>query len=714
MANGQLPGKVAPTSIGQGKSYSQMVNEQIGLIQQQRAANLQNRLAQEESNREFRTQQLQNIYDFDVSGLASGDVSLLANLQKQLANSLDPDSPSSYSDSRELVADVAFINNVYNEMKRWGETGISGRSSYQKGILNPDLGDGTVFVGDENTLTSRNDVWEQGAFANAQILGQPGQRQIIGDMLDQDGNIMKQGIDFFENTWRNQPDQFWRPEIAEAAYMDIAGSYADNTNLDLTNVNQKAANDWDHNPVKIQEKYRRDKARREGLSMDDIINDDKTFQDGYTDEELRAEYIAEARRGVSELRKQVQVPGAFAGTVFDTQFGVRAVGLREAMPVNTSTIRGGVTHVGFSGDEMVVVYDDPEGQQNQVKVSETSDVWASILNQAGGLEALKEMIGAENVEKTEVEGEVEGEVVAEESSESEASVEESSEVVAEEQEESVEEVVAESKDEDEDEEDEDEKKKAMMKEMVKKHKGSMKEDVDALFNGESLSEDFRVKATLIFETAVQSRVEKIVEDVLAENDQILSEAIEEIKSELSEQVDEYLNYVVEEWVNENQVAIETGLRAELVGDFIDGLKNLFAEHYIEIPEEKVDVAEELALEVASMQEAAAEKDAAIAALTEEVNVIKKEKAISLACEGLTQVQAEKIKSLAESVEFTTEGDFSNKLAIIRENYFPNKVSVKSEVKAIQETAVEEPEVEPVRDAIMNRYVQALTKTAPKA
>jgi len=409
MANGQLPGKVAPTSIGQGKSYSQMVNEQIGLIQQQRAANLQNRLAQEESNREFRTQQLQNIYDFDVSGLASGDVSLLANLQKQLANSLDPDSPSSYSDSRELVADVAFINNVYNEMKRWGETGISGRSSYQKGILNPDLGDGTVFVGDENTLTSRNDVWEQGAFANAQILGQPGQRQIIGDMLDQDGNIMKQGIDFFENTWRNQPDQFWRPEIAEAAYMDIAGSYADNTNLDLTNVNQKAANDWDHNPVKIQEKYRRDKARREGLSMDDIINDDKTFQDGYTDEELRAEYIAEARRGVSELRKQVQVPGAFAGTVFDTQFGVRAVGLREAMPVNTSTIRGGVTHVGFSGDEMVVVYDDPEGQQNQVKVSETSDVWASILNQAGGLEALKEMIGAENVEKTEVEGEVEGE-----------------------------------------------------------------------------------------------------------------------------------------------------------------------------------------------------------------------------------------------------------------------------------------------------------------
>jgi hypothetical protein len=317
--------------------------------------------------------------------------------------------------------------------------------------------------------------------------------------------------------------------------------------------------------------------------------------------------------------------------------------------------------------------------------------------------------GAVKAEETEVEGEV----VAEESEE------ETSEVVAEEEQE---EIVAESKDEDEedededeeDEEDEDEKKKAMMKEMVKKHKGSMKEDVDALFNGESLSEDFRVKATLIFETAVQSRVEKIVEDVLAENDQVLSEAIDQIKLELSEQVDDYLNYVVEQWMEENQVAIETGLRAELVGDFINGLKNLFAEHYIEIPEEKVDVAEELALEVASMQETVAEKEAAIAALTEEVNVVKKEKLVRLACEGLTEVQAGKMKSLAESVEFTTEGEFNDKLAIIRENYFPTKTNVKSEVKAIQETAVEEPEEVAEVHGIMAHYVKALSKTAPKA
>lgn len=305
MANGRLPGSVAPTSIGQGKSYSQMMNEQIGLIQQQRAANLDKRLAQEEKNRQFRTEQLQNIYDFDVSGLASGDVQVLADMQRQLAASLDPNSENSYSDSQQLVADISLINNAYNEMKRWAETGMSGRQAYQQGVLNPDRGDGTVFVGDEDTLSQKNSVWEQGAFAEGSVRleGPPGNRQLVGMALDVDGNEVGE-IGFFENSMRNQPDQFWRPEVVEAAYMDVASSYADNANVDVTNVDQRAANDWDHNPVKIQEKYRRDKARREGLSMDDITNDDGTFQDGYTDEDLRAEYISEARSGVETLRKQ--------------------------------------------------------------------------------------------------------------------------------------------------------------------------------------------------------------------------------------------------------------------------------------------------------------------------------------------------------------------------------------------------------------------------
>jgi hypothetical protein len=263
-----------------------------------------------------------------------------------------------------------------------------------------------------------------------------------------------------------------------------------------------------------------------------------------------------------------------------------------------------------------------------------------------------------------------------------------------------------------------EQRKNSIKETVNQYKGNMREDVDALFNGESLSEDFRVKATLIFESAVTSRVEAILEQVMADNEEVLANAYEDMKGELTEQVDEYLNYVVDQWMAQNQVAIETGLRSELAEDFISGLRALFQEHYIEIPEEKVDVAETLATELADLSTQAQEyieaQELAIADLQEELNTVKKEKAINNFCEGLTLVQAEKMKSLAESVEFTAEGDFEEKLAVLRENYFPTKVQVKSEVKEIQQAMLnEEPEVEQT-NSVMARYVKAIAKTAPKA
>ena len=273
---------------------------------------------------------------------------------------------------------------------------------------------------------------------------------------------------------------------------------------------------------------------------------------------------------------------------------------------------------------------------------------------------------------------------------------------------------AEKKDDDENEK---EMKEAWKKDMKEKHAKSMAEDVDALFNGESLSEEFRTKATTIFEAAVNSRVDSILEDMMTENESVLSEAVEAIKEEMSTQIDEYLNYVVEQWVEENQVAIETGLRAELVDDFISGLKNLFNEHYIEIPEEKVDVAEELAVRVAELEEAvttlAADADETITALTEELNTAKRTEVVRKICEGLTETQIAKMISLAEGVEFTTEGDFNSKLAVIRENYFPAK-KLTSEVKVIQETAVEEPEEVAQVNGLMAHYVKAITKTAPKA
>jgi len=326
---------------------------------------------------------------------------------------------------------------------------------------------------------------------------------------------------------------------------------------------------------------------------------------------------------------------------------------------------------------------------------------ATVTDPAGGDVGKKAAAGVKEAPKPTPKGDAKA-AKTHAMEETEASAEE---IVAEESEEAIEEVAEIS------EEEIAEAKKDMMKKMVAKHKGSMKEDVDALFNGESLSEDFRTKATTIFEAAVQSRVEKIVEDVISDNDEVLSEAYEQIKSELSEQVDEYLNYVVEQWMTENAVAIETGLRAELVDDFISGLKNLFAEHYIEIPEEKVDVAEELAVRVTELEEAAEARNVEVASLTEQLNVAKRHEAIRKVCEGLTEVQIEKMKSLAEGVEFTSEGEFNNKLAVLRENYFPAKTNLTSEVKVAEETSEPQPEVD--TNSVMSRYVSAISKSLPK-
>lgn len=254
-----------------------------------------------------------------------------------------------------------------------------------------------------------------------------------------------------------------------------------------------------------------------------------------------------------------------------------------------------------------------------------------------------------------------------------------------------------------------------VKEMVEENMTSCMEDVDALFNGESLSEDFRNKATTIFEAAVKSRVEAIVEKIVDQNEQNLSEEVNGVRQELSEQVDSYLNYVVEEWMKENEVAVTTGLRSELTEDFINGLKNLFAEHYIELPEEKVDVTEALAAQVAELEEQLVLVAESAAELTADLNEAKKHEAIRQICEGLTEVQIGKMKSLAESVEFTSAGDFNNKLTVIRENYFPSTSSKSTKVETVvsEDASNESAESEEEVSQIMSHYVNAITKSLPK-
>lgn len=261
---------------------------------------------------------------------------------------------------------------------------------------------------------------------------------------------------------------------------------------------------------------------------------------------------------------------------------------------------------------------------------------------------------------------------------------------------------------------EDEKKdKAMMKKMMAKK--DLKEDIDALLQGQDLSEEFVSKATTIFEAAVMSRVEEIAEEVEAQLHEQFEVAVEELKEDFATKIDEYLNYMVEEWMKENELAIESGLRAEIVEDFIGGLKNLFAEHYIDIPEEKVDVVQEMADKVEELEAKLNEEISRSIEFKKEINEHKRIQALQTVCEGLTQTQVEKLKSLAESVEFTSEEEFAEKLSTLKEAYTPS--TVKAAEKSVLEEGVEVPEDKPAKqvsgDPLINAAVNSISKSVAK-
>jgi hypothetical protein len=264
--------------------------------------------------------------------------------------------------------------------------------------------------------------------------------------------------------------------------------------------------------------------------------------------------------------------------------------------------------------------------------------------------------------------------------------------------------------EDEGHEDEAQDKK-LIKKMMKKEK--MKEDMDALLSGENLSEEFVTKATTIFEAAVIARAEEVIEEAQELMMQQFEEAVEEVKEDLASKIDDYLNYMVEEWIKENEIAINKGLRAEIVEDFITGLKGLFEEHYIDIPEDKVDVVEELTDRVTDLEDALNEQIASAIELKKELNEHKKTEAIYTACEGLTQTQVEKMKSLAEGVEFSTEEEFATKLSTLKESYFKSDVKV-ADQSALDEVLIEEEEKKSTSgDPMMDQYVQSISKTLIK-
>ena len=248
---------------------------------------------------------------------------------------------------------------------------------------------------------------------------------------------------------------------------------------------------------------------------------------------------------------------------------------------------------------------------------------------------------------------------------------------------------------------------------------SYHEDIEAMLSGESLSEDFKSKASMIFEAAVIAKASTVAEEVIAEAMEEVeiqfNEAVEEIKEEMESKIDSYLGYMINEWAKDNEIAIVKGLRAEIVEDFIDGLRNLFIEHYIDIPEDKVDIVEELTAKIEELEGSLNEQIAESIHLTSELNEHKKFEAIYAACEGLTQTQVEKIKALAESIEFTSDEEFADKLETIKESYIgstvksANSSALDDEVQLIEE----DKKVGGFADPEMAYYTKAISQTVNK-
>jgi hypothetical protein len=240
-------------------------------------------------------------------------------------------------------------------------------------------------------------------------------------------------------------------------------------------------------------------------------------------------------------------------------------------------------------------------------------------------------------------------------------------------------------------------------------KKKMKEDVDALFSDdETISEEFKVKVSTIFEARVQDRVTQLEEQIEAQYASMLEEAVESVKQELTEKINDYVGYIVEEWMEENQIAIEKGIRAELTEDFINGLRNLFAEHYIDVPAEKVDLVDELATKVDELEAKLDEEVERSVEYRTALIEAYKEVVTHEVCEGLVATQVAKIRELAESVDFSTEEEYRQKLEIIRENYFPSGVK-KADAAQLNEQVDSDEKVD-VTDPIMKSIVQSISKT----
>ncbi len=240
---------------------------------------------------------------------------------------------------------------------------------------------------------------------------------------------------------------------------------------------------------------------------------------------------------------------------------------------------------------------------------------------------------------------------------------------------------------------------------------NVQDDVEALVSGEEgLSEDFKKKASTIFEAAVHAKVVDEVNKRMETQQKEVEASKEEFQKDLSEKVDGYLTYVVEEWMKENELAIERGIRAELVEDFMSGLKTLFTEHYIDLPEEKVDMVDDLFTKVEELETSLDEEINRGVELQKELAQFKKDDALKQATKDLADSDSEKISKLAEGIEFENSEQYIEKLNVLKESYFPKSDAVTSEITETDETIEVQSEETPEKlDESMAHYTSAIRR-----
>ena len=318
---------------------------------------------------------------------------------------------------------------------------------------------------------------------------------------------------------------------------------------------------------------------------------------------------------------------------------------------------------------------------------------AKLKDPAATLAQVKDIVNAKAAKAEEAEPE--GDVIEEE-----PTAEATDEVVAEE-ETSEEEVVAE--------------QETSEEEVIEEEETyDVQDDVKALLEGEELSEDFQKKATTIFETAIKSKVAGIKEELQESYAVALVEELDEIKKGLTERVDSYLEYVCDEWFQENALQVETGLKSEMTESFLEGMKGLFEEHYVTVPEEKYDVLNSMVDKLDEMEGKLNEQIDRNVALNRRLAESNADGVFATVAEGLADTQKEKLATLAENVEFESETDYREKLVTLKESYFPSKTSApKSTSENLSEEVSTDEVISEETTPRMQAYLNVLSRAAKK-